>query len=350
MIEPAGSILIDHPATSMTVLNVAFVGTQDYAKSIAKLNDTRDIESYVYKVVEDGETKIISLLRPLRHPEKLRPLLSVLNVARCGIVEVERVDAAIGEILVAFGCSGIEHGHIIIRPAEGEWVDPEQISVIQQQAGLGSWTLHSNPPDEHEMRKLLFDLFEELDDQSKTPLVIPVDQYFNVKGVGLVAIGYVQSGIVNKHDKLLALPTSDIGTARSLQVMDDDVDAAIAGDRVGVAMRDMRQEALERGSLLVKPDDNGKHDATMEIHEKSRIELIAAPFQQKEIAVGDVIHAAVDLQFVVGRVMAIEGNKLEITWDQTLFLRRENQPRVLINQLDLKMRILGHSKKLSSIN
>ena len=350
MIEPAGSIPIGHPAISMTVLNVAFVGTQDYAKSIAKLNDTRDIESYVYKVVEDGETKIISLLRPLRHPEKLRPLLSVLNVARCGIVEVERVDAAIGEILVAFGCSGIEHGHIIIRPAEGEWVDPEQISVIQQQAGLGSWTLHSNPPDEHEMRKLLFDLFEELDDQSKTPLVIPVDQYFNVKGVGLVAIGYVQSGIVNKHDKLLALPTSDIGTARSLQVMDDDVDAAIAGDRVGVAMRDMRQEALERGSLLVKPDDNGKHDVTMEIHEKSRIELITAPFQQKEIAVGDVIHAAVDLQFVVGRVMAIEGNKLEITWDQTLFLRRENQPRVLINQLDLKMRVLGHSKKLSSIN
>ncbi len=351
MIEPTGSILIGHPATSMTVLNVAFVGTQDYAKSIAKLNDTRDIESYVYKVVEDGETKIISLLRPLRHPERLRPLLSVLNVARCGIVEIERVDAAIGEILVAFGCSGIEHGHIIIRPAEGEWVDPEQIRVIQQQAGLTSWTLHSTPPDEHEMRKLLFDLLDGLEDQSKAPLVIPVDQHFNVKGVGLVAIGYVQSGIVNKHDKLLALPTTEIGTARSLQVMDDDVDIAIAGDRVGVAMRDMRQEALERGSLLVKPDDDdGGHETTMERHEKSRLQLTIAPFQQKAISVGDVIHAAADLQFVVGRVEAIDGQTLDISWDQTLFLRSDNQPRVLINQLDLKMRVLGFSNKLSPIN
>jgi selenocysteine-specific translation elongation factor len=334
----------------MTVLNVAFVGTQDYAKSIAKLNDTRDIESYVYKVVEDGETKIISLLRPLRHPERLRPLLSVLNVARCGIVEIEKVDATIGEILVAFGCSGIEHGHIIIRPAEGEWVDPDQIRVIQQQAGLTSWTLHSAPPNEHEMRKLLFDLLDSLDNQSKAPLVIPVDQHFNVKGVGLVAIGYVQSGIVNKYDKLLALPTSEIGTARSLQVMDDDVDAAIAGDRVGVAMRDMRQEALERGSLLVKPDEEEAHRATMERHEKSRIQLTEAPFQQKAISVGDVIHAAVDLQFVVGRVEAIESHTLDISWDQTLFLRSENQPRVLINQLDLKMRVIGFSENLSPID
>ena len=334
----------------MTVLNVAFVGTQDYAKSIAKLNDTRDIESYVYKVVEDGETKIISLLRPLRHPERLRPLLSVLNVARSGIVEIERIDAAIGEILVAFGCSGIEHGHIIIRPAEGEWVDPEQIRVIQQQAGLTSWTLHSNPPDEHEMRTILFDLLDNLEDQSKAPLVIPVDQHFNVKGVGLVAIGYVQSGIVNKHDKLLALPTTEIGTTRSLQVMDDDVDVAIAGDRVGVAMRDMRQEALERGSLLVKPDDDGGGGATMECHEKSRLRLTTAPFLQKAISIGDVIHAAVDLQFVVGRVEAIEGHTLEISWDQTLFLRSDNQPRVLINQLDLKMRVLGFSNNLSPIN
>ena len=87
----------------MSVLNVAFVGTQDYARKIAKLNDTRDIESYVFKVVENSITKVISLLRPLRHPEKIRPLLSVLIVARCGVVEVETIDPSLGEILVAFG-------------------------------------------------------------------------------------------------------------------------------------------------------------------------------------------------------------------------------------------------------
>ena len=332
----------------MTVLNVAFVGTQEYARRIAKLNDTRDIESYVFKVVEDSLTKVISLLRPLRHPEKLRPLLSVLNVARCGIVEIERIDASIGEILVAFGCAGIEHGHIILRPEEGEWIDPDQIQVIQQQAGLSSWELHTVPPDEHEMRTLLLELLDDLEDQSKKNLVIPVDQYFNVKGVGLVAIGYVQSGSVNKHDKLIALPTMELGTVRSLQVMDDDVDIATAGDRVGVAMRDMRQEALERGSLLVKPDGDS-NNSTMVGHEKSRIILESAPFQQKSLEVGDVIHAAADLQFVVGRVEAIGDDGLDISWEQPLFIRSNMQSRVLINQLDLNMRVIGYSDNLSSI-
>jgi len=196
------------------------------------------------------------------------------------------------------------------------------------------------------MRTLLFAELDKLADHSEQRLVIPVDQYFNVKGVGLVAIGYVQSGTVNKHDRLLALPTAESGVTRSLQVMDDDVDTARAGDRVGVAMRDLREAALERGSILVHPDEDGNYVESMSRHMKSRLELVRAPFQQKEIAVGDVIHAAVDLQFVVGRVESIDGNELEVTWEQPLFLRPVSQPRVLINQLDAKMRLLGFSTNL----
>ena len=85
---------------TMPVLNVAFVGSEDFARTLAKKGDVRDIESYVFKEVVDGQTRILSLLRPLRHPERLRPLLSVLNVAKAGIVEVTKVDAALGEVLV----------------------------------------------------------------------------------------------------------------------------------------------------------------------------------------------------------------------------------------------------------
>ena len=85
----------------MPVLNVAFVGSEELARSLAKKGDVRDIESYVFKEVKDGETRILSLLRPLRHPERLRPLLSVLNVAKAGVVEIKKVDAALGEVLVA---------------------------------------------------------------------------------------------------------------------------------------------------------------------------------------------------------------------------------------------------------
>ena len=191
---------ISPPAQSMPVLNVAFVGSEELARSLAKSNDVRDIESYVYKEQRDGETSVLSLLRPLRHPERLRPLLSVLNVAEVGIVEITNVDAALGEILVSFGAAGIERGIAIINPTEGQWVDSEQVNMILSQAGLETWKLYESVPDSHDIREELYQHMHVVGSKNmSTKMVLPVDQHFNVKGVGLVAIGYVQSGLSLIH-------------------------------------------------------------------------------------------------------------------------------------------------------
>ena len=184
----------------MPVLNVAFVGSEELARKLGKKGDVRDIESYVHKETYEGDVRILSLLRPLRHPERLRPLLSVLNVAKAGIVEITAVDAALGEVLVAYGAAGIDHGHAIISPEDGGWIDAQQVKMILDQAGLQSWALHESVPDEHTLRESL--LSNVPDGEQEAPLVIPIDQHFNVKGVGLVAIGYVQAGTVSKHDEV----------------------------------------------------------------------------------------------------------------------------------------------------
>lgn len=319
----------------VSVLNVAYVGPEEFARALAKKGDVRDIESYVHKEVVGGQPRILSLLRPLRHPEKLRPLLSVLNVAKTGIVCIEKVDAALGEVLVAFGAAGIRQGHAIITPEEGGWVDADQVQMILDQAGLTKWTLHQTLPDEHELREALFNLLET--GREEAPLVIPIDQHFNVKGVGLVAIGYVQSGTVTKHDEILVLPANEKGIARSLQVMDDDVDISIAGDRVGVALRNLREEVLHRGCILTHSDAGA-----LVRHDRSTFTLEQAPFQKRELAEGDVVHAAVDLQFTVGRVTALEGTALTVDWEQALWVRTADSDPVIIVQLDAgNMRIMG---------
>jgi len=330
----------------MPVLNVAFSGTEELARSIAKRSDVRDIESYVYKEVRGGLTQIISLLRPLKHPERLRPLLSVLNVAKVGLVEVTKVDASLGEILVAFGCARIEIGHVIINPEQGGWVDPDQVKMILSQAGLKNWKLHESVPDEHDLRELLFAHLDEVENDSEGDLILPVDQHFNVKGIGLVAIGYVQSGTVNVHDELILLPANGSGNAKSLQVMDDDVDAAVAGDRVGLALRNAKEEHLGSGTILVRPAVEDKKSATsiplaVVQHNSSVMTLTRSPFQKRELAVGDIVHASADLQFVVGRIESIDGSDAIVNWESPLFIRRENPQPTLIAQLDSKPRIMG---------
>ena len=320
----------------MPVLNVAFVGSESLARKIAKKGDVRDIESYVFKEEKNGEIRIISLLRPLKHPEKIRPLLSVLNVAKIGIIEISKVDAALGEICVSFGCANINEGLVIINPQDGEWVDPDQVRIILEQSGLKNWQLFEQLPDEHNIREKLFSFMDNIENQ-KSSLILPVDQFFNVKGVGLVAIGYVQSGSVSKHDSIQVLPADENGIVRSLQVMDDDVDVAVSGDRVGLAIRNLREEALHRGCMIIHADSD-----VLNKNISSTFTLKKAPFQKRVLQIGDVIHAAVDMQFIVGRIKNIEDSKLIVDWEIPLWTRKNFSPPIIITQLDAgPMRIIG---------
>ena len=341
----------------MSVLNVALIGSDEFARSLGKKGDSRDIDSYVHKESKDGGVRVLSLLRPLKHPESIRPLLSVLDVAKAGLLEIGVLDAPVGEAMVALGCSGISTGRAVIAPRDGEWIDPGQVRVMLDQAGLSEWDIMEGDIDEHEIREWLFGVQDELSktapDASSSSLILPVDQHFNVKGIGLVAIGYVQSGRVKVHDEVLLLPADGTGNAKSLQVMDDDVEVASAGDRVGLALRNAKEDHLTGSTIIVHPPVEDKRanvsiPLAVEQHTRSTVTLRTSPFQKRVLAPGDVVHASVDLQFVVGRVASVDADRLVVDWDQPLFIRKEQPPSVLIAQLDSKPRIMGSAVMTAS--
>ncbi|MEZ8032430.1 MAG: hypothetical protein QMC44_02115 [Candidatus Poseidoniaceae archaeon] len=334
----------------MPVLNIAMIGTDELAREIAKATDQRDVHTYVYKEPGQDGPRILSIIRPAKYPERLRPFLNALSAARVGLLEVTGIDATLGESLVAFASANITEGIAVINAPQGEWVDEDQVKMLFKQAGLGKWTFGST--DGIQLRTTFYqhmdDMSEVLSLNAAAPLVIPIDQHFNVKGIGLVAIGYVQSGTVNVHDELVLLPANGTGNAKSLQVMDDDVAAAVAGDRVGLALRNAKEDHLGSGTLLVRPAVEDKKTNTsvplaVIAHERSIMKLSRSPFQKRILAEGDVVHASVDLQFVVGRVGTVNGEEMEVVWEAPLFIRRENPEATLIAQLDSKPRIMGNA-------
>ena len=334
----------------MTVLNVAMFGSDELAKEIAKATDQRDVHTYVHKETQDGAVKIISIIRPARYPERLRPLLNAISAGRVGIIEIGSIDATLGEVLVAFASSNIKRGIAVIKPKEGDWVDQEMAEKMFQQAGLNEWKFMM--PDGLEIRNQLYALMTEIEDElaesAASPLVVSIDQHFNVKGIGLVAIGYVQCGTLNVHDELHILPSKVGGNTKSLQVMDDDVPQAKSGDRVGIAIRGAKDESLSNGSMIVKPAIEDKKTNTniplAVIEQKiSKLTLQTSPFQKRVLAEGDVIHIGVDLQFTVGRIKSVEADSMVVEWDSPVYIRRENPGSAIIAQLDSKPRIIGSS-------
>ena len=138
----------------MPVLNIAMVGSDELARELAKPTDQRDVHTYVHKESVDGQARILSLIRPAKYPERLRPLLNALSAARAGLIEVTAIDATLGEALVAFSSAGIEHGVAVIAPPQGEWIDEDMVRTLFKQAGLTGWTFEQ--ADGIELRNAFF--------------------------------------------------------------------------------------------------------------------------------------------------------------------------------------------------
>ena len=323
----------------MSVLNILFVGSDEVARSIAKKSDSRDVDNYVYKdLKEEGLFSTISILRPNNYPDKPKPFFTSLTVSDYGIIEVNKVDGSFGEAIVSMSSAGMKNGLVIINPSEGEWVDDSQVETLLQQAGLSNWEFIEN--DGVVIREKLIGVLNQIKPNDEDGFVVAVDQAFTVKGVGLVAIGHVQSGKVNKHDELILAGSEGNAIARSLQVMDLDVEVANTGDRVGLAMRtagSFREDLLGKGSILADSNERFVVEST------STFELNKAAFQKNELNAGDVVHLCSDLQFVVGRIKDIS-DYIQIDWDFPIVLNKSSQRNPLIVQLEANPRIMGSAK------
>jgi len=235
---------------------------------------------------------------------------------------------------VAMKCSEIQDGIAVINPDSGEWVDPDQVRVLFKQANL-NWKILEDVPEAHQIREELFSLGQSEDESDE--LVVPLDQKFNVQGIGVVGIGYVQSGKIKKHDQIEIMPGRKPGVVRSLQVMDDDVNEASSGDRVGVALRGVGEDDIGKGTMIVTKDSEALVEMSSTVSK-----LKEAPFQRRRVVIGDIIHASTNMQFKVGRVIAIQGSMISIEWESPLVVRKDGYEVVILVQLDaVPMRIIG---------
>ncbi len=80
-----------------------------------------------------------------------------------------------------------------------------------------------------------------------------VDRVFTLRGIGTVVTGTLWSGSVGEGDALRAEPAGAEVRVRSVQVHDEPVERADAGQRVALALPGVERTALRRGDALVEP-------------------------------------------------------------------------------------------------
>jgi elongation factor Tu len=94
------------------------------------------------------------------------------------------------------------------------------------------------------------------------PFLMPVEDVFTITGRGTVVTGRVERGIVKVSEEIEIVgirPTSSKTTVTGVEMFRKLLDQGQAGDNVGLLLRGIKREDVERGQVVVKPGSITPH-------------------------------------------------------------------------------------------
>jgi selenocysteine-specific translation elongation factor len=290
-------------------LTVAVLGKLGYSSNLAKKGTSTDITLYNLKKGED----VITFIEPTRYPDRLAPLFYACSLANKAIVVVDELNANLGEILVMLQCCNINNGYFVLR----NYIPKEKIQALVKGTILENYEFIID--DSNVLKEVLISDASKNIQSSDLGLfsgTVPVDHSFNVKGVGAVILGVVADGVIQKHVTLNVLPGTKTTQARSIQKHDDEVDIAYKGDRVGLALKNIKVDDLERGTVLT-------NDNTVKTSKQLKSKASLVKYWSTPIKAGMIIHLGHWMQVLNSKVESVDEGADWRNPELTLALEKE---------------------------
>ncbi|KAF0184191.1 MAG: selenocysteine-specific elongation factor [Nitrospirae bacterium] len=113
---------------------------------------------------------------------------------------------------------------------------------------------------------------------SKGIFRLPIDRVFTLKGFGTVVTGTALSGTIAVDSLVEILPSGIESKVRGLQSHGEMVDAASAGQRIGINLQGVDRELLNRGDVVVPP---GRFIPTTAVDAKLELMKDAPPVKSR---------------------------------------------------------------------
>ncbi len=97
--------------------------------------------------------------------------------------------------------------------------------------------------------------------ETSKPFLMPIEDVFSIKGRGTVVTGRVESGTLKVNDEveIVGLRDSKKTIVTGIEMFRKMLDEAQAGDNVGVLLRGIGKDDVERGQVLAKPGTTKAH-------------------------------------------------------------------------------------------
>jgi len=173
----------------------------------------------------------------------------IIFLNKCDMVDdeelLELVEMEVQELLEEYGFDAMEtpiirgSALLALEDPEGEWGD----KIMELGEVLDSYI----PEPERDTDK---------------DFLLPVEDVFSIKGRGTVATGRIERGIVRIQDtvELVGLhPETRELIVTGVEMFKKLLDEGRAGDNVGILLRGIKRDEIERGQVLAKPGTINPH-------------------------------------------------------------------------------------------
>ena len=112
-----------------------------------------------------------------------------------------------------------------------------------------------------ELLKAMDEFIPEPKREIDKPLLMPIEDVFSIKGRGTVATGRIERGKVKVNDnvEIVGLKATKKVVVTGVEMFRKSLDEGEAGDNVGILLRGVEREDIERGQVLAKPGSITPH-------------------------------------------------------------------------------------------
>ena len=112
-----------------------------------------------------------------------------------------------------------------------------------------------------ELVKAMDDYLPQPERDLDKPFLMPVEDVFSIKGRGTVATGRIEQGIIKINEEVEIVGIRDIQktTVTGVEMFRKLLDQGQAGDNVGLLLRGIERDQIERGQVIAKPGSITPH-------------------------------------------------------------------------------------------
>lgn len=202
--------------------------------------------------------------------------------------------------------SALEIEKLVVALNKADLVDAQRLNNVrgEVQALLAKTRFEGSPivcvsalkcEGIEELRKVLLEQISLPVRRWSGDLKIPVDHSFHIAGMGTVVTGTILRGKVKVGDVVDIRPTGKQCKVKLIQIFGENTEEASAGDRVGVALADVRPKDLSRGYVIASPGSLRERmllDVSMNVERDFKLSVQAR----------SIVHVNIGLQTATGRV------------------------------------------------